>query len=48
LAKVPKHPSLFELSEDEEMLRDSAERFAKEILAPHVQAEKIARELFSE
>lgn len=31
------HP-LSALSEDEEMLRDSAERFAKEILAPHVQA----------
>ena len=31
-------PSLLQLSEDEEMLRDSAEKFAKEILAPHVQA----------
>ena len=35
------HP-LSALSEDEEMLRDSAERFAKEILAPHVQAMAVA------
>jgi len=35
------HP-LSVLSEDEEMLRDSAERFAKEILAPHVQAMAVA------